>query len=275
MSILQALVLGIIQGATEFLPISSSGHLVIVPWLLGWQAVGENDLAFDALVHWGTLVAVIGYFWSDIWRIVRAVWSGIRRRDYFGSPDARVGWYIVVGSIPAALIGFLLEEWFEGAFGRPLVAALMLFVTAGLLITAERVGSQDRGIERLNWGDAVLIGLAQALAIMPGISRSGATIAAAQSRGVQRSDAARYSFLLGVPAVVGAGLWQLVKLFEAGEFSGKLGVLLAGFLSAAIVGYLAIHTLLRYLRRRSLVLFALYCVAFGALSGVVYAIRMW
>ena len=275
MTLLQALVLGLVQGATEFLPVSSSGHLVLVPWLLGWHGVGESDLAFDALVHWGTLVAVFIYFWRDIWQIAVAVWDGVRHRDPAGTPEARLGWYILVGSIPAALIGLLLEDWFDAIFGSPNTAAGLLFGTAGLLFFAERSGRQDRELDSMRWGDAILIGLAQALAIFPGISRSGATIAAALKRGLSRGDAARYSFLLGVPAVAGAGAIQLLKLLQAGNLSGRVDTLLIGFLSAAVVGYLAIHSLLLFLRRRPLTIFAVYCALFGGISLVVYALRTW
>lgn len=274
MTLIQALILGIIQGATEFLPISSSGHLVLVPWLLGWQGVGESDLAFDTLVHWGTLAAVFGYFWNDIWRIVAAVLTGIRRRDLMGSPDARLGWFIFVGSIPAALVGFFLEDWFEGVFGKPLVAAILLLGTAGMLFFAERLGTRQRKLDSMTWCDAILIGFAQALAILPGISRSGATISAALKQGIDRAEAARYSFLLGIPAVVGAGVWQLSKLLREGPLTGQIGAVLVGFVSAAIVGYLAIHTLLLYVRKRPLYVFAVYCVLFAAFSLVVYAVRI-
>ncbi len=273
MTPLQALVLGILQGATEFLPVSSSGHLVLVPWLLNWHGVGESELAFDALVHWGTLLAVLAYFRRELWQIVWAVLDGIRRREPLGTIDARMGWYILVGSIPAALFGLLLEDWFEELFGRPDAAALLLFATAGLLFFAERYGAKKRELETMRWVDAILIGVAQALAILPGISRSGATIAAALKQGFKRADAARYSFLLGVPAVLGAGAIQLLKLLDAGDLSGQIDTLMIGFVSAALVGYLAIHSLLLFVRRRPLYLFSLYCVVLGASSLVVYVLR--
>jgi undecaprenyl-diphosphatase len=273
MTPLQALVLGILQGATEFLPVSSSGHLVLVPWLLNWHGVGESELAFDALVHWGTLSAVLAYFGRDLWQIVCAVWDGVRRRNPLGTLNARLGWYILVGSIPAALFGLLLEDWFEELFGRPDAAAILLFATAGLLFLSERYGTKNRELDSMRWLDAILIGLAQALAILPGISRSGATIAAALKQGLGRADAARYSFLLGVPAVLGAGGIQLIKLLEAGDLTGQIDTLLIGFLSAALVGYLSIHSLLLFVRRRPLYLFSLYCVALGASSLVIYVAR--
>ncbi len=273
MTIIQALILGIVQGATEFLPISSSGHLVLVPWLLNWDAGGGNSLAFDTLLHWGTLAAVLVYFWRDLRQILLAVVDGLRRRRPMETPSARLGWFIVVGSIPAALVGLLLEEWFEVVFGRPVAAALLLFGTAGLLLFAERSTAGERGLDTIGWREAMLIGVAQALAILPGVSRSGATISAGLRLGLERAEAARYSFLLSVPAVVGAGVWQLYQLLQSGGLSEQAGVLLTGFASAAVVGYLAIHTLLLFLRRRPLSLFAAYCILFGALSLTVYVVR--
>jgi undecaprenyl-diphosphatase len=235
--------------------------------------VGESELAFDALVHWGTLLAVLVYFRRELWQILLAVWDGVRHRDPLGTVDARLGWYILVGSIPSAIVGLLFEDWFEELFGRPDAAALFLFVTAALLFFAERYGAKDRELGSMGWVDAVLIGVGQALAILPGISRSGATISAALRQGFDRSDAARYSFLLGVPAVLGAGAIQLLKLLDAGDLSGQIDTLIIGFVSAALMGYLAIHSLLLLVRRRPLYPFSLYCVILGGSSLVVYVLR--
>jgi undecaprenyl-diphosphatase len=271
-TIIKALILGIVQGATEFLPISSSGHLVLVPWLLNWNS-GGSSLAFDTLLHWGTLTAVLIYFWRDLRQILLAVLDGLRKRRPMETPSARLGWFIVVGSLPAALVGLLLEEWFELVFGKPVAAAVLLFGTAGLLLFAERTKTVERGLDSMAWRDAVLIGVAQALAILPGISRSGATISAGLRLGLGREEAARYSFLLSVPAVAGAGVWQLYQLSQSGGLSGQAAVLLTGFASAAVVGYLSIHTLLLFLKRRPLSLFAAYCILFGVLSLAVYVAR--
>lgn len=273
MSFVQALMLGLVQGATEFLPVSSSGHLVLVPWLLGWENAVGGDLAFDTLLHLGTLLAVLTYFWRDLWVILLAVFRGIRSRRPLDEPMARLGWFIAVGSIPAAAVGLWLEDWFESLFGNPPAAALLLFGTAGLLIVAERAKPSDRGLDKMMWRDAIVIGAAQAFAILPGISRSGATISAALRMGLDRAEAARYSFLLSVPAVVGAGAWQLYRLLQQGGLSGQARVLLTGFTASAVVGYLAIHTLLIFVRKRPLTLFSVYCMAVGALSLVVYLVR--
>ncbi len=286
MTDIQALILGIVQGATEFLPISSSGHLVLVPWILDWHGVGESNMAFDVLVHLGTLAAVFGYFWRDFKRMIGAAWSGIQARDPMGDPDSRLAWFILGGSIPAGLAGLALEDWFEGLFGNPAAVAVLLFGTAGLLCLAERVrahGDASRApdrrlntldtLNRMKWADALWIGAAQAMAILPGISRSGATIAAGLLRGFDRASAARFSFLLGTPAIIGAAALQLLDLLQAGALESQIKVLLIGFASAAVVGYLAIHALLLYVRERSLNIFAVYCALFGTVSLIIYVIR--
>jgi undecaprenyl-diphosphatase len=272
MTVWQALFLGIVQGATEFLPVSSSGHLVLLPWLLGWSQAGDGNLAFDALVHWGTLLSVLIYFRDDIRRIVLAWWGDLRRRRVATSPESKLGWLLVVGSVPAALAGLLLEDWFESLFANPPAAGLALLVTASILVVAERVGSRSKGIGDAGWRDAVCIGLAQAVAIVPGISRSGATMSAGLLTGMQRDEAARFSFLLSVPVIAGAGAIQLVRVILEGGLSGQVGGLLAGFFGAGVVGYAAIHALLAFVRRRPLYLFAGYCALLGLFSVGWYAL---
>lgn len=274
MTLFQALLLGVLQGATEFLPISSSGHLVLFPWLLNWQLASEGNLAFDVLVHLGTLLAVIVYFWQDIVQILLAVWNGIKQRDFLGTENARLGWYIIIGSIPAGVIGILLDDWFESIFSKPLVAAIGLLITSGFLLAAERIGKKQATLKSMKWQDAVKIGMGQALAIMPGISRSGSTISTGLLLGINRSDAARFSFLLGIPVIASAGGLQLIRLFSEGNIEGQLSILVIGFISAAIVGYLAIRLLLGLVKRRSLVVFSYYCFILAVFSLVVYAIRV-
>ena len=272
MPLLRAIILGIIQGATEFLPVSSSGHLVLIPWLLNWETAGATSLAFDSMLHLGTVVAVLAFFWSDLIQIAIAMLRGISKRRPLGTPQARLGWYILLASIPAAIAGFFLEDWFASLFDSPLTVALALLVTAALLVISERVGKRVRELDQLTAPHALLIGVAQALAIIPGISRSGATISAGLTCGQKRPAATRFSFLLGVPVIVGAGLLQTYKLLSA--TSGiPVASALAGFLAAALTGYLAIRTLLRYVRNHTLDLFAAYCLAFGLLCLVVYALR--
>lgn len=262
--IVQAIVLAVVQGLSEFIPISSSGHLVIVPWLLGWD---DPSLLFDTVLHWGTLLSIVLVFGRDLWRIFVATLRSLGTRS-LAEDNARLGWFIVVGSIPAVVTGLLFKDFFEQLFGSPLAAGYFLLVTAGLLagseyLTRTRVNEGD--ITTMRWGQAIWIGLAQAIALAPGISRSGSTIAAGLVTGMRRDAAARYSFLLGTPAFFGAGLLQLVDALAAdpAEVAAQLPALIVGFVVSAIVGYLAIRGLLAYLRRRSLYIFAVYCLVMG------------
>ena len=269
MSILQSLILGIIQGLTEFLPISSSAHLVIVPYLFGWNLPAEDTFIFNVLVQVGTLLAVIIYFWADLLDIARAVLNGLWQRQPFQDPQARLGWWIILATLPAGFIGLLLKDAVEAAFASPTATALFLFVTAGLLVGAERLGKRQRSIETLTWLDAVWIGFFQALAIFPGISRSGSTIAGGMTRNLQRPAAARFSFLISIPIMLAAGLLAVLDLLELPHLGAALPPFLAGFAAAAIVGYLSIRWLLNYLARRSLYVFALYCAGLATLTLLV------
>lgn len=267
MSVWQAVLLGILQGLTEFLPVSSSGHLVIVPRLLGWPDPG---LALDTLLHLGTLLAIVAYFWSDLWRLFRAGLQSLRQRS-LADPDARVAWAMVVATIPAGIVGVLFEEKIEQLFGVPMAAAAFLLGTALLLVVSEMLGSRQRPITSISWFDALLIGLAQTLAIAPGLSRSGSTIAAGLLTGFRREDATRFSFLLAVPIVLASGLYQIAKLVLDGGGTTPAGAVVAGMAAAAISGYLAIAGLLALVRRHSLYGFAVYCALFGGLvlTGVL------
>jgi undecaprenyl-diphosphatase len=279
MTILQALILGLIQGATEFIPVSSSGHLTLVPWLLDWQFEPALKGAFDVLTHWGTLVAVVAVFWRDLWALLLGglrTLGGVSEGGVRGvlariemDTEGRLAWLIVVGSIPAAVLGVLLEDFFEMLFGTPRIVSLLLLVTAGLLAVSEWRGQKGREMAQLTWIDALLIGLGQALAIAPGISRSGATIASGLLRGVKRDAAARFSFLLSTPVIVGAGVWQLRDLFASGDWTAHLAPMLVGFLASAIVGYLCIRFLLDFLRKGKLYSFAIYCAAAGMACLVI------
>ena len=276
MNLIQALILGLIQGATEFIPVSSSGHLVLVPWLLGWPAPG---LLFDTVVHWGTLVALLAVFWQDLWQLARA-WLLSLRGQVRGTPvdetvktDARLAWWIIMGTIPAALIGWLFKDWFEKLFATPLAAAAFLSLTAAILAASERWGRRDKPLARMSLADALLIGLAQAAAIAPGISRSGATMGMGLARGLRRDSAARYAFLLATPIIFGAGLLQLIDLFGASGEGAELPPLIIGFLTAAASGYACIRFLLRYLQRGRLYPFAIYCAAVGATALLLAFLR--
>ena len=267
MTLWQAILLGILQGTTEFLPVSSSGHLVIVPYLLAWPDPG---LTLNAIMHLGTLVAILAYFWSDLWRLAHAALVSLHRRQ-LDDPDARLAWAIVVATIPGVVLGVLLQDFFERLFGMPRAAAGFLLGTAALLIIGEYLGKRELPIKAMSFGHAVCIGLAQALAIVPGLSRSGSTIAAGLMLGYRREDATRFSFLLSVPIVLGGGLYELLKVVRAGLGVVELQILGVGFLASAVTGYFAIAGLLLLVRRRSLWPFAFYCATFGllVLTGVL------
>jgi undecaprenyl-diphosphatase len=269
MTLLQAIILGVLQGATEFIPVSSSGHLVLVPWLLDWP---EPGLAFDAILHWGTVLAVLAVFWRDLYRLLLAGLRSLHTRS-LDDPEARVAWWIVIGTIPAAVVGFLFQDFFETLFGTPVAAAVFLLVTGLILSVSERLSTRAREAEEMSWLDAVLVGLAQAAAIAPGISRSGATIAAGLLLGVKRAAAARFSFLLVVPAILGAAFLSLLDLASEGLLVGDGPLLVSGFLAAALSGYFCIRFLLSYLRRGRLYLFAIYVWLFGAASLAVALLR--
>ncbi len=270
MTLFQALILGIIQGATEYIPVSSSAHLVIVPWLLGWP---DPSFAFDVLVQWGTLVGVFIYFWQDILVITKSVIQGLLRRQPFGTFEAKLGWLVVLATIPAVVIGLLFKDFFEAAFASPIATGALLSFTALLLFTAERFGSRRKNLEKLTWFDALIIGFWQAVAILPGVSRSGATISGAMYNGFDRTGAARFSFLMSIPVMLGAGAVALKDIFEMGNVAAELPAITIGFIAAAIFGYICIRWLLRYLQNHTLYIFAAYCLAFSLLTVVVGLVR--
>jgi undecaprenyl-diphosphatase len=265
MDIVQAIILGLVQGVSEFVPISSSGHLVLVPWLLGWSPPG---LVFDTMVHWGTLVAVLAYFWRDFMALASAWGRSLASRN-LGEPEARIAWLIIVGTLPAALMGYVGEDFFESLFAAPAWAAGLLLVTGLILALSEWLGKRWKEPHQLAFLDSILIGIAQGCAIAPGISRSGATIAAGLFRGLKREAAARYSFLLATPIIFGAGLLQLLDLFKVENATAHLPALILGFLTAAFSGYLCIRFLLSYLQQGKLYVFAIYCWLAGGASLLI------
>lgn len=268
MSLIQAILLGILQGATEFIPVSSSGHLVLVPWLLGWSPAG---LTFTLFVHLGTAIGVLAVFWEDWVAMVRGALHWLRTREV--NDDFRLALLLVLGVLPVAIIGVIFQVFFEGLFERPLIAMLMLLVTAALLIISERLGKLERNIDDVTWQDSLFIGIAQVLAILPGVSRSGTTIAAARLRNMERDSAARFSFLLATPLIIGAALVQMIELAAGGMNGNSATLIIAGFLAALISAYFVIHWLLAYLRTRSTNVFAVYCVAASLLCIVVFIVR--
>lgn len=270
MSIPQAILLGIIQGVTEFLPVSSSAHLVLTPFLLGWRLDEAVVFPFDVLVQLGTLLAVIIYFRRDLWEILRAVWTGLRSGKPFASQTARLGWLLVLATIPAGVLGLLIKDTVEAAFGSPQMTAIFLLATAGLLLIAERIGRKDRKLDSLTWKDALWIGLAQAISLFPGISRSGATMTGGMTRHLDRPSAARFSFLMMIPVMLAAGLLSILDLFDLPNFTSYLPAIAAGFIAAAVVGYLSIRWLLAFLTRRPLYVFSIYCVLLAGIVLLVY-----
>lgn len=269
MSVLQALLLGILQGLTEFIPVSSSAHLVLVPWLLGWTLPKETAFASHILLQLGTMVAALAYFWRDWRSMLREVWAGIARRRPFDTLEARRAWLLVLASVPAGVVGLGLKDFFENSFGEPAHVALELLGTSALLWVAELVGRRRRNLTDLNAVDALAMGAGQAIAIIPGISRSASTIAFGLGRNLDRPSAARFSFMMSVPVLGGAGLVALFDLVQTPGAMVEFVPLLIGFVASAVVGFACIHWLLGYLSRRPLMIFAYYCAAVSLLSLVV------
>lgn len=269
MTLLQTIILGIIQGLTEFLPISSSGHLVTLPHLLGWNLPAQDAFIFDVLVQVATLLAVIAYFWSDLWRIAQAFVCDIFRRTPFAEAGTRMGWHLILATIPAGAVGLLIKDQVEAAFASPRAAAAFLLVTAALLVIAERIGKRSRDLQTFTWLDALAMGAAQILAIFPGVSRSGSTIVGGMLRDLDRPSAARFSFLMSVPVMLAAGALALKDLLALPHLTQVLPPFLAGFAAAALVGYVSIRWLLGYLTHHSLYVFAAYCTALGLLVLVL------
>jgi undecaprenyl-diphosphatase len=262
-SLLEAVVLGIVQGLTEFLPISSTAHLRIVPAFAGWEDPGA---AFTAVTQLGTMAAVVIYFRHDLARITRAWLRSIGQPELRGELDARLGWYIVLGTVPIGIFGILFKDQIETGARDLYLIGVALIVLGLILLLAEKLGSHDRPLEKIRTRDGFLIGFAQALALIPGVSRSGATITAGLFMGLERAAAARFSFLLSVPAVVLSGMLELGTILSGEEEGGdSLGPLVVATLFAFISGYAAIAFLLRFLERHTTAIFVAYRVALGAL----------
>jgi len=274
MTILQSILLGLVQGLTEFLPISSSGHLVIVPYLLGWDIPPQTAFVFDVLVQVATLLAVIVYFWEDLVGIARAMATGLWRRQPFAHQEARTGWLILLACVPAGLFGVTIKDIVERAFASPLATAFFLFGTALLMFIAEKLGRRKREFEEITWIDALWIGFFQALAIFPGLSRSGTTISGGMLRNLKRPPAARFSFLMSIPIMLAAGMLAGLDLLQMPDVGSELLVFIPGFITAAITGYLSIRWLLGYLSHRPLYVFSIYCTVMAVLTLLVYFVRL-
>jgi undecaprenyl-diphosphatase len=272
-TVLQALVMGIVQGLTEFLPVSSSGHLIVVPFLLGWDDPFLNSLAFSVMLHLGTLVALLAYFREDWMRLVPAGLAAVRDRSFRSDPDRRLAGLLAATTIPAAIVGVVFNDLIADQFRQVGLVALMLVVGGVILFVADRVGRKSRAIPDITFPVAVGIGAAQALALIPGISRSGISIAAGRLAGLDREAAARFAFLMATPITAGAGVFEARKLLtgEAGvDVAAVAGPLVVGMVAALLSGLAAIHFMLRYLRTRSLDVFVWYRFVLAAIVVVVW-----
>lgn len=260
--------LGLVQGLSEFLPISSSAHLIVTPWLFNWDDPG---LGFDVALHWGTLLAVLVYFRTDVRDLIRGFWHSLFKatRDLQNNIYQKLSWLLIIASVPGAIIGKLLEAQAEKAFRQPLLIVITMSGFALVLLLADWFGKRLKNLDRISKLDALLIGLGQALAIIPGVSRSGATIATGLGLGFKREDAARFSFLMSIPIIFGAGLVAL----KDGVGGVSITQLLVGFVSAAVFGFLSIKYLLRYISRHDYKIFVWYRLILAALVLVIYFIR--
>jgi undecaprenyl-diphosphatase len=272
--VMQALIMGVVQGLTEFLPVSSSGHLIIVPFLFGWNDAFIISLEFSVMLHLGTLVALLVYFRADWLRLVPAGLAAVRDRSFHGDEDRRLAWLLVASTIPAAIVGLLFGDIIEGSFRSVGLVAVTLVVGGLILLVADRFGARSRGIEDVTFPIAIGIGAAQALALIPGISRSGISISAARVVGMDRATAARFAFLMATPITAGAGLFEARKLF-AGESGLRFDALplVVGMVASLVSGLIAIHFMLSFLRRQSLDIFVWYRFVLAAIVLVVWLAR--
>ena len=262
----QAVILGIVQGLTEFLPISSSGHLILVPALLGWDDPFIDSLTFSVMLHVGTLGALLVYFWRDWVRLVPAGLATIRDRSFAGDPDRKLAWLIVATMLPAIVVGLLFDDFIEDNVRTAWTVAFLLLVGAAILWVADHVGRTDRRIADLTFPQAFGIGVAQAAALFPGVSRAGISISAGRLIGLDRTEAARFSFLMAAPIIAGAGAWEIVKIVRGGsDVAIQVGPLVAGMLAAFLSALAAIAFLLRWLTNHPLDIFVWYRIGLASL----------
>jgi undecaprenyl-diphosphatase len=285
-TILQAIFLGIVQGATEFIPISSSAHLIIIPWLFGWTDPALTSLPFDVALHLGTLVAVLVFFARDWVNLIGAWFASVKERKIGADPNRRMAWFVVIGTLPGAVVGLLAESKIEKLFHEPgapiqpsamIVMGVIIAILGAILFLADRLATHVRGGENLTLKDVLIIGCSQALAIFPGVSRSGATISAGLALGLKRDAAAKFSFLLSAPIIAGAGLKSMVDVYamlKSGAIAqGDLVLFIVGVIAAGVSGYLCIRFLLNYLQKNSINIFVYYRWALAALVIVVALVR--
>lgn len=269
---MQAIVLGLVQGVTEFAPVSSSGHLILVPWLFNWTFLLRNpDLnkTFDVALHVGTFLGALVYFWRDIAKYLAAWFRSIRKRSV-QTVDERLAWFLVIGTIPGALAGALGEDVIEKKLGQPWLIAVMLAVFAVVLLVVDRIARADRELSDLRLRGALFIGTAQAIALQPGVSRSGVTLTAARGVGLDRPSATRFSFLLSLPIIAGAGLFKGGKVLKDGLPPGTAAPFAWGMVAAAISGFLVIWGLMAYVRKHDFTPFVVYrLVVAGLVLGLI------
>jgi undecaprenyl-diphosphatase len=272
-SVFQAFILGLVQGATEFLPISSSGHLILVPWLFDWTYLlrhPEVNKSFDVALHLGTFLSLIAFFWRQIGELLAAWGRSIARRR-IDTPNARLAWLLVVSTIPAGVLGVLFESVIEDKIGQPWIIAVMMIVFAGVMYAVDRLARLQRGIANAKFGDAVILGFAQAVALIPGVSRSGITIVTGMGLKFTREAAARYSFLMSIPIVGGAAAYKALEAAKEGLPAGMALPFAVGTLTAALSGFAAVWFLLAYLKRHDLTPFVIYRLVVGVAILIVIA----
>jgi undecaprenyl-diphosphatase len=268
MTILDAIILGIVEGLTEFLPVSSTGHLTIVSKMLGLKIDDPSITGFTAVIQIGAIAAVVLYFWSDIRRIAVAWCRGLVKPEHRGEFDHRMGWYVIVGSTPIVIVGFLARDLISGPLRSLWWVAVSLIVWSFVMVAAERLGTKARPLTRITLIDSLIMGLAQCLALIPGVSRSGATISAGLFCGLDRVAATRVAFLLGIPALVGAGIYEMKD-----ALSGDVGAvpLIVGTIVSFVVAYASVAWLLRFVAKHSIEVFAFYRVLLGIVLVILLA----
>jgi len=267
LDLLQSIILGAIQGITEFFPISSTAHLVLLPWLFSWT---DQGLPFNVALHMGSLIAIIYYFWRDWILIIKEFLQSVLKGSFEGRPNGKTGLYLVIATVPGALAGLLFEEYAAGLLRHPLSIAFSLSFFGVILYFSDRVSKKNKTVGEMNIVDCIIIGLSQALAIIPGVSRAGITITGAMFRNLNREEAAKFSFLLGAPLIAGAGVFEARHL----EYSAVMSVpFIAGVLASAVFAFLAIKYLLRFVRKSSYTVFVIYRLGLAVLIAFLYLTR--
>ncbi len=267
MDLLQSIILGAIQGITEFFPVSSTAHLVLLPWFFSWT---DQGLPFNVALHMGSLIAIIYYFWRDWILIIKEFLQSVLKGSFEGRPNGKTGLYLVIATVPGALAGLLFEEYAAGLLRHPLSIAFSLSFFGVILYFSDRVSKKNKTVGEMNIVDCIIIGLSQALAIIPGVSRAGITITGAMFRNLNREEAAKFSFLLGAPLIAGAGVFEARHLEYSAVMSGPF---IAGVLASAVFAFLAIKYLLRFVRKSSYTVFVIYRLGLAVLIVFLYLTR--